>query len=349
MGLRIRSRVLSLLDRVGAIELAVRAQRVVPFPFLRIVGYHRIGEPGVVAKDTDEGVVDVTKRDFERHIAFVAGRFDVIDVQRLRRWFVEREPLPKNPALITFDDGYRECFDVALPVLERHGVPGVFFVSTDHVTRRRAFWWDRIAYLFKKTAKARATLDYSTGDGPLVLELATASGRERALDDTLGIVKRTFGLDIDRYLDDLARALGVPWTADDERRIADDTIMTWDQLREMRRRGMNVESHTATHRILQTLSEEELVRELTTSKGTLEAELGEAICAIAYPSGRAVGQHTPIGRAVRAAGYDLGFSGSGVCRLGASTDPLDLRRISVDLHEPESTYRAAVVLPPLVF
>lgn len=346
MALRIRSRIVSLLDRTGVIELAVRAQKVVPFPFLRIVGYHRIGEPSVVAKDTDEGVVDVTAHDFERHIAFVAGRFDVVDVQRLRRWFVEREPLPKNPALITFDDGYRECFDVALPVLERHGVSGVFFVSTDHVSRRRAFWWDRIAYLFKKTTKMRATLDYPK---PLALDLGSAAGRERALDDTLSVVKCTFGLDLDRYLDDLARALDVSWSADDERRVADDTLMTWDELREMRRRGMNVESHTATHRILQTLSDGELARELTTSKSTLEAELGEPICAIAYPSGRAVGQHTPIGRAVRAAGYDLGFSGSGVCRLGRSTDPLDLRRISVDLHVPESTYRAAVVLPPLVF
>ncbi|MBS2011685.1 MAG: polysaccharide deacetylase family protein [Deltaproteobacteria bacterium] len=344
MSLRLRSRLVTLLDRSGVIDLAARAQRLAPSPFLRIVGYHRIGDPGVVARETDEGVVDVTVRDFERHVAFVTEHFDVVDIAALRRHFVEHVPLPPHPALITFDDGYRECFDVALPVLERYGATGVFFVSTEHVTKRQTFWWDRIAYLFKHTTKARATVDYPA---PLALDLA--GDREGALDTALTVVKRTFGLDLERYLEGLASALGVAWTADLERRISDDTLLTWDQLRAMKRAGMDIESHTATHRILQTLSEEELARELTTSKQTLETELDARVSAVAYPSGRAVGQHTPIGRAVRAAGYDLGFSGSGVCRLGEHTDPLDLRRISVDLDVPEAQYRASVVLPPLFF
>ena len=325
--------------------LAIRAKRVLPLPWLPIVGYHRIGDPEVVARETDEGVVDVTVDDFERHVAFVAQSFEVIGVDRLRRYFVEKAPLPKNAALITFDDGYRECFDIALPILRRHGATGVFFVSTDHVTRRRVFWWDRIAYLFKRsTTKTRVEIDYPTR---VVFDLA--NDLLRAKDDALTIVKRTFGLDLERYLDGLARALDVPWTEADEARIADDTLMSWDHLRALRKAGMDVQSHTATHRILQTLGGEELKRELVDSKRTLEAELDEPICAIAYPSGRAVGQHTKIGRAVSEAGYELGFSGSGVCRLGAKTDPLDLRRVSVDLHIPEAYFRACVTLPPLGF
>lgn len=325
--------------------LAVRAQRVIPLPWLPIVGYHRIGEPSVVARETDEGVVDVTAEDFERHVAFVARSFDVVGVDALRRYFVENAPLPKNPALITFDDGYRECFDIALPILRRHGVPGVFFVSTDHVSRRKVFWWDRIAYLFKKTAvRARVELEY-----PQHTVLDLAADRAGALDAALTIVKRTFGLDLDRYLEELAKRLDVPWTAADEERISDDTLMTWDQLRELRRAGMDVQSHTATHRILQTLSDDELRRELVESKQAIESELDEPVCAIAYPSGRAVGQHTKIGRFVREAGYDLGFSGSGVCRRDRATDPLDIRRVSVDLHVPEAYFRACVVAPPLGF
>ena len=73
------------------------------------------------------------------------------------------------------------------------------------------------------------------------------------------------------------------------------------------------------------------------------------IRAIAYPTGIGVGQHTKIGRAVREAGYELGFSGNGLCRLGKTTDPLDLRRVGVDLHVPEAYFRACVVLPPLGF
>jgi peptidoglycan/xylan/chitin deacetylase (PgdA/CDA1 family) len=327
-----RLRLISLLDRAGVLGLATRAQRVLPLPFLRITGYHRIGDPKIVARDTDEGVVDVTAADFERHVAFLAENFNIIDIATLRRHFLEHTPLPKNPALITFDDGYRECLDVALPVLRRHAATGVFFVSTDHVAQRKAFWWDRIAYLFKRSKRTTVAIEYPNA---ITVDLEHA----------LTIVKRTYALDLERYLDGLARALDVPWTDAVEKRIAEETLMSWADLRALRDAGMDVQSHTATHRILQTLSDEELERELVSSKRTLEAELDEEICAIAYPSGRPVSQHTKIGRAVRRAGYDLGFSGSGVCLLGKRTDPLDLRRISVDIHAPDAFYRACVVLP----
>ena len=99
---------------------------------------------------------------------------------------------------------------------------------------------------------------------------------------------------------------------------------------------------------LQTLSDEDLEKELVGSKRAIEEALDEKICSIAYPSGNAVGQHTKIGRAVRNAGYDIGFSGSGLCRLGKDTDPLDLHRISIDMNLPSSFYRACVALPPVM-
>ncbi len=338
MSLRLKA--LSLLDRAKVIDLAIRAQEIVPLPFLRIVGYHRIGDPKVIAREVDEGVVDVSAATFERHVEMLARRFNVIGVECLRRYIVDREPLPKNAALITFDDGYRECFDVALPILKRHGVPGIFFISTEQTGRRRAFWWDRIVYLFKRTRKSKVTIEY-----PEHITWDLELDRADAVDVALRIVKRTFALDLDRYLEELSRALDVPWTAEEEKRIADQTVLGWDELREMRRAGMDVQSHTATHRVLFTLPDDELARELTLSKSTLEAELDEEICAVAYPNGGSVGQHTKVGRAVRAAGYTLGFSGSGICRLGKELDPLDLQRISTDIDLPDVYWRACVALP----
>lgn len=335
----IRWRVGKLLDRTGVVRLGTHA----PLPFLRILGYHRLGDPAVVARETDEGVVDATASEFARQMEFVAKRFDVIGLDALRRHFAVGAPLPKRPTLVTFDDGYRECFDVAFPILQKLAIPAVFFVSTDHVTERRAFWWDRIAYLVKKSAKARASIEF-----PHAVTFDLANDRAGALEAALGVVKRTAGLDLERYLDELARGLGVPWTSADEARMADATIMTWDQGRAMLRAGMAIESHSASHRVLQMLSDAELAHELAHSKRTLERELDTPITAIAYPNGGSLGSHTRIGRAVRAAGYDLGFSGNGVCRIGRA-DPLDLRRISFEVGVPDSYYRACVVFPPVGF
>ena len=52
---------------------------------------------------------------------------------------------------MTFDDGYLDNHDVALPILVKHGVRAVFFLATDYIERRRLFWWDRVS-----SARARA-------------------------------------------------------------------------------------------------------------------------------------------------------------------------------------------------
>jgi peptidoglycan/xylan/chitin deacetylase (PgdA/CDA1 family) len=68
---------------------------------------------------------------------------------------------------VTFDDAYRDNLEVALPNLERHGIPATFFVVSDALGRAREYWWD---------ALGRAVLE--SGALPPVLEI-TLAGRER--------------------------------------------------------------------------------------------------------------------------------------------------------------------------
>src|SRR5438552_4144362 len=123
----LRTRLISVLDTVGVLELAMAVRKYVRLPYLPIVTYHRLGVPKTNARDLDEGVVDATKESFERHIELLMRRFTLLGVEDLRLHFLEKRPLPKNPALITFDDGYRECHDIALPILKRAGAKAAFF------------------------------------------------------------------------------------------------------------------------------------------------------------------------------------------------------------------------------
>ena len=272
-------------------------------------------------------------------------RFTLLDTEDLRLHFQEKRPLPKNPAVITFDDGYRECHDIALPVLKKAGAKAIFFISTDHVTNRKAFWWDRTNYLVKRSKKTRIEIDYPTR---AVFDLS--GDRSKVVTRLLDIIKETFALDIERYLQTLSAALDVPWGPEDDRRITDEALMTWDQVREMRRAGMDIQSHTRTHRVLQTLTPEDLREELVGSKRILEEQLGEPIRAIAYPVSLSPGEHDDIFGAVRSAGYELGFSTSqGLGPLGAKTNPLDIQRIWVDPNLSHSYFRAAVAVPHLTY
>ena len=345
MSLHLRTRLISVLDGIGALELAMAARKFVRLPYLPIVTYHRLGVPKRNALDLDETVVDATKEGFERQVALFMRHFTLLGIEDLRLHFLEKRPLPKNPALITFDDGYKECHDIALPVLKRAGAKAVFFISTDHTTDRKAFWWDRTNYLVKRSTKTRAEIDY-----PKHLVFDLSGDRSKVVQQILDVIKETFALDIERYLQALGTALGVPWGPEDDRRITDEVLMTWDEVRTMRREGMDIASHTRTHRVLQTLPPEDLKEELEGSRRILEEKLDEPVRSIAYPVSLSAGKHDAIFSAVRGAGYDLGFSTSnGHGPLGPETNPLDIQRIWVDPNLPHSYFRAAVAVPHLTY
>ena len=45
---------------------------------------------------------------------------------------------------VTFDDGYRDNFTTAIPILKQMGVPATFFISGDGALDGESFWWERL-------------------------------------------------------------------------------------------------------------------------------------------------------------------------------------------------------------
>ena len=133
--------------------------------------------------------------------------------------------------------------------------------------------------------------------------------------------------------------------------------MTWDHLRALSRAGMDVESHSRNHRVLQTLDAAGLRDELEGSKLDLEQELGRPIRAIAYPVGRRISHVAMIRDAVHAAGYRVGYSnGSGATRIWPrplsgvmTTDRFDVRRVSTDREMSDAMYFTQIAVPRLAY
>jgi peptidoglycan/xylan/chitin deacetylase (PgdA/CDA1 family) len=125
--------------------------------------------------------------------------------------------------------------------------------------------------------------------------------------------------------------------------------MTWEHVRALKRGGMDVQSHTHTHRVLHTLPYGQLVQDLTTARVTLEDVLGEPVRAVAYPVGKAPTYPERTRQAVRAAGYEIGFSNrSGVNPL-AAVDPFDLKRIPIDASFTSGYFESILALPRLAY
>jgi peptidoglycan/xylan/chitin deacetylase (PgdA/CDA1 family) len=258
--------------------------------------------------------------------------------------------LPQNAVMITFDDGYRSCHDVALPLLRQVGLPAAFFIPTGFVGERRLYWWERIAFVLHATKLASATIAYPK-------PYAITARDPMALRNLADLVKDTPQLELERFLDELARAFRVDWDLSTEQRHADDIVMTWDHVRALAKAGMDVESHTKSHRVLQTLGRHELHEELAGSKRELEAQLGRPVRAVAYPVGRRVAHISAIREAVEDAGYQLGFTNStGASRIWPRpfanmlrTDRFDVRRLSTDREMSDAMYFTQIAVPRLAY
>jgi peptidoglycan/xylan/chitin deacetylase (PgdA/CDA1 family) len=338
-GMSIRGRIAKALHQAGALEIVLKARATVRTPLLTVLTYHHVADPRP-GYPFDPDVADATPEQFKRQLETIARHFSVIGIEELIAG-LDGAPLPPNPAMITFDDGYKSCLDTALPILREVGLRAVFFIATQYVSDRRLYWWERIAYTVGARKRDKISVHYPA---PMELDLSEPD----AIGKLITTVKNTSGLEVNRFLDDLVHSCGIDWDAALERKITDDLIMTWDDIRALADAGMDIESHSRSHRVMQTLTRTDLDDELAGSRADLEAQLGRPVRAIAFPVGRTIaGVHT-VRRAVLRAGYRVGFSNSsGTSFIWAATDRFDIKRWAVDRAMSDSMFLGQAAVPQL--
>ena len=109
--------VLNLLERLAAAR-----------PGLIVFTYHRIAEPG--ADPFYDPVISATPESFRVQVEALGRRVRVLTLGEALEWIASGPPWREPAALITFDDGYRDNFEVAAPILRDRGIPATFFIPT---------------------------------------------------------------------------------------------------------------------------------------------------------------------------------------------------------------------------
>ena len=104
---------------------------------LPVLLYHHVGPP----RSRTHPELTVSPLSFERHVSWLARRgYTGITALDWLQWRVEAKPLPSRPVLISFDDGYADLAEYALPVLRRHGFSAVVYIITGKIGGEVA--WD---------------------------------------------------------------------------------------------------------------------------------------------------------------------------------------------------------------
>ena len=298
-----------------------------------VLGYHRIGRPGDGVHD--RRLWSATAEDFGTQVRFLARHVEVVSGDELPDALRSRSG---RQVALTFDDGYRDNYETAYPVLRSHGVPAVFFVATGFLDRPRVAWWDEIAWMVRTTR--RTVLEPG---GWLTAPLACdPPGRDAAIRALGAVYERLPTERTEAFLEWLASATG-SGRADADAAVS--TWMTWDMVREMRAAGMAFGAHTVDHPVLARCSAERQRREIAGSVARLHDELGQPPTLFSYPIG-APGTFDARTRAcLREAGITHAFSLSGGYQRPGRLDPLDIPREHVSPTRSPERFRAAVTLP----
>jgi peptidoglycan/xylan/chitin deacetylase (PgdA/CDA1 family) len=220
-------------------------------------------------------------------------------------------------SMVTFDDGYRDNYDLAFPILKELKIPAMFFIPTYHLSKRKVGWWDLVAYLIKHSTK----------------DTFTFRGQVYEMDNKKALVKN-FILElkaieanqIENYIFDLSLALNL---ALPDSNLQSSELMTWDQIKIMSDNGMTIGSHSHDHSILSKQDALTLKNQLSKSVEILERNLSKKIRSIAYPVGGYDHFNAETKNITKEIGLQRGFSFlTGVNQL-EQIDPFDVKRMSV--------------------
>jgi peptidoglycan/xylan/chitin deacetylase (PgdA/CDA1 family) len=269
---------------------------------LTVLAYHRIGPLPDSSYPFDDEVISATPEEFSRELGYLRRHLDLLSVRDLLEAQGHPERLPARPAIITFDDGYRDNHEIACPILKEHGLSACFFLSTQLVGTATIPWWDQVACCMKFSRRPRIVSPFGANDAPF---FTGRSAAQRSTRRFLRSMKRLPWSAALRSLDVLREATGV-----DPGEHADAALfMSWDAARSMHSSGMDLGGHTRRHPVVSRLEEIGQVRdEVHGCYQDLEREIGVKPVAFAYPVGSAEAMSAGADTEVAAAGFRLLFS-----------------------------------------
>ncbi|MFD1096338.1 polysaccharide deacetylase family protein [Salegentibacter chungangensis] len=185
---------------------------------------------------------------FEKQLKHLKAHYNIIEYRELFEALYKEKSLPKNPVLITFDDGDLSNYKNAYPYLLKYKASAVFFIITNLINTNDPFWWDEIEYYQGK----------ESGDKK-VWEVKNWDNKKREL-----------------YLEELRKKSDKPPMIYSQ--------LTTSDLEEMCNNRMTIANHSHTHPMFNNCTFEELDEELESSISILE-DLKFTSRAFAYPNG----------------------------------------------------------------
>jgi len=300
------------LLKSGALNLAAR---VAPLSAV-ILMYHSIVEDPEVTRHSIG--ISQSRASFEAHMQILTRQFNPVTIEQIAQFAREGRPLPARSVAVTFDDGFADNYEVALPILSRYGVPAVVYIMVNAVATGTLPWYCRLRFALETTRKTEWRHPEEGG----IYKIATTGERQAVLNMVWEMCARRTGAAQDELVRQVETSLEVePLNA------RSGLMLNWDKVRALRKAGHVIGGHTLSHPNLAHVSAEEARAEIAGCKKELEEHIGESVDHFSYPHPALNPQwNSGTLEVTREAGFQSAvLTSCGPVRAG--DDPLLLKRI----------------------
>lgn len=235
--------------------------------------YHRVN-----SLENDYNLLCVSPMRFRQQMLYLKNKYQIV------RFEDDWDALDSDAVVITFDDGYRDNLQYALPVLEELQLPATIFVSTDTLGQDKELWWDELERLILVGDDIPDMFQLEDRDFGCCWNTSTWEHRRNCYRSIHYLMKNYINLEKrESWMGQLW-----DWRGKTRTPRADNLTLSVKDCGELgKSRLISIGAHTISHPSLATLSREEQETEIKTSIDTLSVILGKRIKLFSYPFGKA--------------------------------------------------------------
>jgi peptidoglycan/xylan/chitin deacetylase (PgdA/CDA1 family) len=241
-----------------------------------ILLYHR-----VIDLENDPQQLAVTPANFRLQIEYLKKNYNLVSISEFYQHLSGRKGFPGGTIILSFDDGYFDNYEYALPILEEYNSQAVFYISTGLLNTNKMTWWDDIQNIFLSDHPLPAELPLNIGENKLLISTSDKNQQLDAYNKLHHVLKYMRSEQREIVINSLYK-----W-ADLVRKGKEfNRFMTYDELKSLSASGSAViGAHTQSHTPLSILSYDEQFKEITHSKNELESLIKKPVEHFSYPYG----------------------------------------------------------------
>jgi len=283
-----------------------------------ILFYHRFkegNEATVLAK--------LWIKSFEHQMLYLKKWYNVISLDTLIERIKNKEDFSCPTVVITIDDGFRDNYDLAYPILKDLDLPATIYLTSGYIDTLEAPWVDVIGTALNETKRDMLSCPELFGDQDIAI-----STHARKAELLHGIYKKLLYLEHDHkvgLVNQVLRSLRQGSNPETRERA----MLNWEEIREMSQHGISFGAHTVTHPTLSRMDIEEAKAEIIESKQIIEKELGRKAHHFAIPNGQNEDFTESLRDFCRQGLFESVVSTNYGC-VTTSSDPYNLPRVCFD-------------------